>query len=474
MMTELENHPWLAVILSEIDDPTLPVDDENPLWDYIDSSITIIGTINHSQIDFDKLQQNALQLLKQTKDMRVITHLLRTLQHAKKPQNILLAIYLFSAYIPKYWLVSAPQPQLKKKLFRQVIQRFLQANKNFDLEATAIEKKLAFEYLGIIKKFFEENNQTIDDDFLQLITAYERFSAQSSISSVDENTIDHETPSKVKTATVDGNEVKNQPQQAAHTAFQTITINHNTEVEWKRTLIKVAELLMERNPSAPIGARLRRHAIFSSLSEPINNNNVTELMSAHIDRVNEYKSNIKNITIEEWIKIENELTLMPFWLEGHYISAAVASNLGFDLVAEAILDEVQVLLNRIPKLYDLKYSDLTPFISADMKKWLKPKNQSSPNEPEKLEELVFDCFDKNGLEVAVKMLEEHCRSQDMRDNYYCQKINAQLLKHAGFKAVAKQQALSILMACENMTLSEWEPSFIEALTQITRINNSVK
>ena len=62
----------------------------------------------------------------------------------------------------------------------------------------------------------------------------------------------------------------------------------------------------------------------------------------------------------------------------------------------------------------------------------------------------------------------------MRDNYYCQKINAQLLKHAGFKAVAKQQALSILMACENMTLSEWEPSFIEALTQITRINNSVK
>ena len=34
MMTELENHPWLAVILSEIDDPTLPVDDENPLIYY--------------------------------------------------------------------------------------------------------------------------------------------------------------------------------------------------------------------------------------------------------------------------------------------------------------------------------------------------------------------------------------------------------------------------------------------------------
>ena len=34
--------------------------------------------------------------------------------------------------------------------------------------------------------------------------------------------------------------------------------------------------------------------------------------------------------------------------------------------------------------------------------------------------------------------------------------------------LAKQQASSILAACENITLSEWEPSFIDTLTELTK------
>jgi type VI secretion system protein VasJ len=469
VVIELENHPWIEPILSEIEDPTLPIDENNPVWEYIDSTIASMGTIRHGEIDIEKIQQNALILLKESKDVRIIAHLLRTLQHAKKPQNILLAIYLLSVYIAKYWLISAPQPKLKVRLFKQIIQRFSQANKIFDEEATIIEKQLAYNYLLSIKQFFDENDLTYDEEFNQLLITYQRFSSQSSNSSDEKKISISDNKNTNKKVAINNIESKSNPEVSV--PLQSVNINHDTQVEWKRTLIKVAEILFEKHPENPISIRLRRHAIFYSLTEPLNNNDITDLMPVPIDRINEYKANISNTTIQQWAKIENELTLMPFWLEGHFISANMAYHLGFNSVAEAILDELLVLLNRLPKLYDLKYSDRTPFISDSMKKWLISKNSRYQNLQSDLEQVIFECYKEKGLEEAFQLLEENSYSKDLRDNYYYQKINAQLLKHAGFETVAKQQALSILTACKNMTLTDWEPSFIETLIQLTKINN---
>lgn len=466
---ELENHPWVEPILSEIEDPTLPIDENNPVWEYIDSAIASMGTISHGQIDIEQVQQNALILLKDSKDTRIIVHLLRTLQHAKKPQNILLAIYLLSIYIAKYWLISAPQPKLKARLFKQIIQRFSQANKIFDEEATAIEKQLAYNYLLSIKQFFDTNELACDEEFKQLLTTYQRFSLQSS-NPKDESKIPSSNNKSVNKKVVVNN-IENKSNSVVQEPLQSVNINHETQVEWKRTLIKVAEILFEKHPENPISIRLRRHAIFYSLTEPLNNNDITDLMPVPIDRINEYKANIATSTIQQWAKIENELTLMPFWLEGHFISANMAHHLGFNNVAEAIRDELQTLLNRLPKLYDLKYSDHTSFISDSMKKWLISKNSLSQNSQTDLEQAIFECYKEKGLEAAIQLLEENNYSKDLRDNYYYQKINAQLLKHAGFETTAKQQALSILTACKNITLTEWEPSFIETLIQLTKTNN---
>ncbi|WP_166793079.1 hypothetical protein [Budvicia aquatica] len=62
--------------------------------------------------------------------MRVVAHLLRTLQHGKKPHEITLALALFADYIENFWQTAAPQPRLKLRLFKQVIQRFAQSAVN--------------------------------------------------------------------------------------------------------------------------------------------------------------------------------------------------------------------------------------------------------------------------------------------------------------------------------------------------------
>ncbi|WP_181414265.1 type VI secretion system protein TssA [Frischella perrara] len=463
-MQELQNHPWLNIILEDIPDPTLPVNEHVPLWDYIETNIACMGTISHSSIDMDKLQESILLLLRETKDLRVVAHLLRTLQHAKKPQDILLATYIFSAYILKYWLIVPPQPRLKAKLFKQIILRFSQANKIFESEATNIEKKITFNNLQSIKFFFDENQQHYDDDFIDLLQAYERFANQSSNQNLDNSKVE----STYKKEETPKNITESKSEKSSTVPLEQININQDNEAAWKRTLIKVSEILFLKSPHDPISVNLRRYAIFSSLSEPINNNNITDLMAVPADRIREYKANIPSMNIEQWAQIENELTLMPFWLEGHYISASIASQLGFKDVALAILNSVQILLNRLPKLYDLKYNDHSPFISDEMKKWLKPKQKSSENQISKFEEVVFNCYEEMGLPAAIQLLEENSHSIELRNNYYCQKINVQLLKHAGFEMLAKQQASSILAACENITLSEWEPSFIDTLTELTK------
>ena len=61
-------------------------------------------------------------LASESKDFRLLAHLLRTLQHAGDPH---LALRLLALYVEHYWAVAAPQNMAHKKRFAsQVIKRF--------------------------------------------------------------------------------------------------------------------------------------------------------------------------------------------------------------------------------------------------------------------------------------------------------------------------------------------------------------
>lgn len=116
---------WISHLLENLPEEKLAsaLKDDNPNWEYIDGEIVKLGSLAHSQLDIPELQRRGLVILaSESKDFRLLAHLLRTLQHAGDPH---LALRLLALYVEHYWAVAAPQNMAHKKRFAsQVIKRF--------------------------------------------------------------------------------------------------------------------------------------------------------------------------------------------------------------------------------------------------------------------------------------------------------------------------------------------------------------
>ena len=162
------------------------------------------------------------------------------------------------------------------------------------------------------------------------------------------------------------------------------------------------------------------------------------------------------------------LLLAPYWLDGHYLSAQTALRLGYKQVADAIRDEVTDFLARLPALINLLFNDRTPFVSEQTKQWLASSGSVNQTVPvvQTDEELqaAKACFDENGLEGALRYL-ENLPEGDPRHQFHRQFFGAQLLEEAGMVQLAQQQYRMLFRTGLHMMLSEWEPSLLKALEQ---------
>ncbi len=80
-MTNNTPYSWKEQLLAHLDEQLVcsAVNDSDPDWEYIDSEMIKFGSLSHSQLDVKEIQRRCLRLLEtQTKDFRLIVHLLRT------------------------------------------------------------------------------------------------------------------------------------------------------------------------------------------------------------------------------------------------------------------------------------------------------------------------------------------------------------------------------------------------------------
>ena len=76
---------WFAQLLENLpeDKSAAALKDDNPDWEYIDGDIVKLGSLAHGQLNIPEIQRRGLVLLaSESKDFRLLAHLLRTLQHA--------------------------------------------------------------------------------------------------------------------------------------------------------------------------------------------------------------------------------------------------------------------------------------------------------------------------------------------------------------------------------------------------------
>lgn len=445
-MEYLEQHPWRKAILSNIDYlVSEEISDNNKKWEYLDGEMVKLGSLEHSLLDIKNVQDIALSLLStDSKDLRILAHLLRTLQHSGTTLDILLALQLLYDYIDNYWKQASPKSPIKKyRLGVQILKRFESNSSSFQQNSSRIEKEAAYSLFDKLSQSLENDKLSIHIQELHIL--YKGNDIENKIVS---------TKPKETSITQDNNVL------IGRASLPIIEVDASNDRAWKNTLFKVVEYLLEKDISTPVAFQLRRYAIWSNIiSLPIAENNITTLLPPIPDRVAEYELAIENPTISSWMEIEHSLTVSPYWFDGHYLSAQIAKKLGYTSVAYTIKLALGEFLERLPQLKNFRFYDNTPFLSPRTLAWVEGDKDSMNISSEHSE---LEILQDKDFESYLETLNSQS-SNDMRDTFYEQLKLAELLEKRGFQNLSKQTYLSIYKAIENIGVKEWEKSLFVLL-----------
>lgn len=455
---------WISHLLEDLPEDKLvcALKDDDEEWEYIDGEIVKLGSLAHSQLDIPELQRRGLAILaSESKDFRLLAHLLRTLQHTGDP---LLALRLLTLFVEHYWAVAAPQNMAHKKRFAaQVIKRFEAGIAGVAENAGTELRDVLPKELAKLAQCWQAHNapelaQATDD----LVVLYQR-AFDGAAPALSASPANSGTPPQA----VAGPE-RDVPSPAIP-APQVIVDSHD-DTAWRDTLQKVATILCERQPDSPQGYRLRRHALWLTITSTpqVESDGRTPLAAVSADRVADYRARLASADMALWQQVEKSILLAPYWLDGHYLSAQIALRLGYKQAAEAIRDEVACFLDRLPALTGLLFNDHTPFISEQTKQWLTASSSGSQtaSTQQSREELqaVRACFTEQGLEAALRYLDS-LPEGDPRDQFHRQYLGTQLMEEAGMEKLAQQQYRMLFRLGLQITLADWEPSLLEQLEQ---------
>lgn len=463
-MAEYSPDDWLKALLAELPAEKISraISDDNALWSNIEENVTQLGSLTHSQIDIAEIRRQALTLLEtESKDFRVMVHLLCTLQHGGNAEELLLAAKLLAQYVQHYWQQAWPKNHAHKIRFaQQVIKRFETAAGSFSRGASETQRNAMPGELAYLAKLWRDNGYPAlaeSADFL--FTLYQRDMQEQSVSpdvSVAPQWTAERSP--ISSATVEVQ--KNSP---------TISMENHDDKSWRETLLKVAGILCERQPDNPLGYRLRRHAIWQNISvaPQAENDGRTPMAAFSADIMADYQARESSADSALWQQVEQSLMLAPYWFEGHALSARIAERFGYHDVAEAIKDEVNHFLQRIPALNALLFNDWTPFLSAPTKRWLAPDKttlSAVTMDSNSETQLSLQHLHEQGLEATLRYL-NGLPEGEPRDRFYRQYLAAQMMEEAGMVRLAKQHYWTLHNTGSHMSLSDWEPALLSRLEE---------
>ena len=470
IMTMNKQLKWKEQLLAPLDEEkqVAPIADDNPDWEYIDGEMIKFGSLSHTQLNIDEIQRKALQLFaNETKDFRLLVHLLRTLQHAGEPNELALAADLLAEFVRHFWENCYPQNRrLKQRLAGQILKRFDTAQDSFCRQANVNQRDNILGSFAFLAKSWHAQCPDLSAEVDTLSRRYSR--------------IEQSEPALVVAATAPATSeqpvVDNAPQvQAPAISTPKVEVNQSDERQWKQTLLKVSEALCEQAPSDAVGYCLRRYAIWHAINAlPMaNNDGKTPLAPVSQDRIIDYKNQMVQPSITLLNNIEQSLTLSPYWLEGHMLAGQVAEKLGYGLVGEAIAQELQLFLNRLPDLAKLSFSDMSPFLPEEVQSWLngfqKSANSQSAAGSHSLQaeqQEILQCFEEHGLSEALKRVESFiAATEEPRARFYSQLLSAQLFEQAGMTHMAENLYLQLHTAALHYSLSDWEPDLLNRLAR---------
>ncbi|WP_337076781.1 type VI secretion system protein TssA [Aeromonas dhakensis] len=469
-------HPWCARLLTSLPDEQIrgAVLADEPRWDYVETELVKLGSLAHSQVDLNAVAEACLGLLEsRTKDMRVLAQLLRCLQHPAKATPLGAAISLLEAWIQAYWLLAWPgNASQKQRLMVQIVKRFEGALPRICESASAAELAQLLAQTEQLERVWlakcPDKGELLDPLVMGLKRAQRQQVAQAQADAAGQPQSSGAAAASNPTSA--GPSASGAMVLSGGGGSAGVDVDSSNDRAWRQTQLKVAELLIERQPEAAVGYRLRRHAVWAGITAvPMSGaGNKTPLAPMSADMVDEYRAAMNAPDQGLWQRIEQSLTLAPYWFEGHRLSAEVAQKLGFGAVAQAIAEELGAFLQRLPALRELAFSDGSPFLSPECSRWLQPAKGGGAGSGEAgLAEEVAQRHGEQGIAAALALLDERmAQLKEPRDRFHALLVQAELLAQEGMEALARQHYQHLWQEASRLGLSHWEPGLVNRLESL--------
>ncbi|ENM5729983.1 type VI secretion system protein TssA [Vibrio mimicus] len=440
---------------------------DHPLFDFIEDQMMKVGSLSHASVQWDEVEHSTLKLLgEQTKDIKLLVYLLQCLHNQMTPPRFITSFVVMSEFLNQYWTESYPAPGARgnlprRKFFSQMVQRFAAAVDKLDfhrfdeadrqaLEAAVGEWQQAVEKQGLLSELVESVVIRIQAE-LKRAEQQHQAKVQSAKSEV--------------------------PSETAPSPAASMVVDNSSDKAAKQTLLKVADFLAEQEFGIALSIRLRRFAVWGSITSLPDHkpDGETLLRGMQADRVKDYQDQLRHPDLALWRKVEQSLTMAPYWFEGQWMSYTIAQQLGKSDWCQAIAEETQNFLRRLPSLLELKFKGGEPFVSDSVKEWLANVGETQSlagksvggDWQEKRKE-AFQLAKEGGIAVALSMLNDGLVSAiEPRDKFYWRLLSADLLRANHLDAMAGEQYQTLLAQVTTLSVPEWEPSLVEQIQRYT-------
>lgn len=482
-MQVIEQHPYVEQVITPLDGESATGHGlgEDDALAFLEDEIMKIGSLAHTEIDWGKVESESLKILSaRSKDLKVLGFLLIALQRGGDGERFALSIYLLNRVLETWWEEGWPYPgdkgkRARKMMFTQMLQRASKgvAGISFDasvgdgrsfcleilikLQAQAQERELPDDALADLKRSVEKLPQP------QEAGASTGKGSEAPSASYSEAVGDSARASAAPSAT------------SASSSLGALTLDPGNERATRQSLLKVADMLTGTEPERPLGYQIRRYAIWQSITSvpPTRDGKRSDLAAVSTDRVAEYREALeKSPDPALWQRIEQSLSVSPFWLDGHWLSASVASALGCESCAEAIRAAVDEFVERLPQLTELTFNDGTPFLSPDAQGWLWSASTSgqtggSASPWEQAYNTARELVGQKGLAPAMQILEEGLgEAREPREQFYWRLASARLMKDIGLVSLATRQIQDLQQQVGGRAIEDWEPALLKQLERL--------
>lgn len=455
---------------------------DDSLFDFVDGQMMKVGSLSHAEVQWSETEQACIRLLSEkTKDLVLISHLLLCLQHQATPERLTLSVQVFGDFMQHFWELCHPAPGPRgvlprRKYFSQITQRILSAVERINPDLFDSEQKKGLEDALAELMQTAEDKELPDDVLVQIRAAIRRKLASveaSQAEGIAGGAGTSAASSGAMAQTSVSTSVTSAPSRT-ETRSPQLDIDGSSDRATRQTLLKVADFIADLPQGMAMAARLRRFAIWNMITSPpeASAQGETALMPVSQDRIQEYEDHLnRSADLALWRRVEQSLTVAPYWLDGHFLSFRIAGKLGHPECASGIREETAGFVSRMPELLELSFKGNVPFASADTAQWLRQQegqsgSQGGSSDWQGRREEMFRLADEGGLSVALTALNDGLKkAAEPRDCFYWRMLSCDLMHQHQLEAVAGQQYQTLLQEARTMALSDWEPSLMKKLEQ---------